>query len=163
MLELNLNPRAFAAINAGTKIVEVRANKGDGKFNDSLVGNYIAFKDITSGESIICLVKYIRLYNSTEELLTREGLKNTLSSYDNSFPPDNSTISFEIDLSSRKDNSRTEYYKNLVNGICSIESIISEYEGRTTNYGEIIRMNGVFAIGVEKCNSLDYTELSIKI
>ncbi len=79
----NLNPRAFDAIKAGTKRIEIRANKnstGKTSFNNIKEGDFIIFQKKGFDEKLKCLVKRKTLYKSVKELLEKEGTKYTLSS-----------------------------------------------------------------------------------
>ncbi len=118
-MQMNLNDRAFKAIKAGVKTVEVRANKGQLFKN----GNVI-FTNST-GETIERNITRVTLYRSVRELLETEGCKNTLSSYN-------------ADLSEEE---------NIAAGIISIENIMADMgKGEITKYREIIAATGVYAI-----------------
>jgi len=83
---LNLRERPFEAIKAGTKKVEIRANKkkkvGDAA-NLIKTGDIIIFKKENSEEKLQCTVERITLYKSVRDLLLAEGTEFTLSSTKN--------------------------------------------------------------------------------
>ena len=83
LYNLSLNNRAFKAILAGTKKVEIRATKLDGNFDYSIlkVNDVIQFTSFDN-ETMTCTITKINWYPSIEELLTKEGTKYTLSSTD---------------------------------------------------------------------------------
>lgn len=119
---MNVTDRAFKAIQAKTKTVEVRANKGQ------TYGEVVTFTNIVTGESLNRNITKVTLYGSVRELLEEEGCKNTLSSYD-------ANLSEE---------------ENIAAGITSIENIIADMgQGKTIRYGEIIAVTGVYAIKLE--------------
>jgi ASC-1-like (ASCH) protein len=79
--ELKLNDRAFNAIIARTKRIEIRANTNTSKHD------YSAFKEndeiifINSmNDKILCRITDINWYKDIETLLTLEGTRYTLSS-----------------------------------------------------------------------------------
>lgn len=81
----NLNERPFEAIKNGSKKIEIRANKkeiSENSINLMQEGDKIIFTKLHSDEKISCVIERITLYNSTRELLEKEGTKCTLSSTD---------------------------------------------------------------------------------
>ena len=77
----DINNRAFNAIKNRTKRIEIRATKvGDNHFNYGILkeGDLIEFTSF-DGEKIVCKVHDVNHYDSTEELLTLEGTRYTLS------------------------------------------------------------------------------------
>ena len=79
---LDLNDRAFNAIQAKTKRVEIRANTKNNDYSKYEVGDIIVFKN-SENKTINCKIKEINKYESIEKLLMLEGTKYTLSSTDN--------------------------------------------------------------------------------
>ena len=79
---LDLNDRAFNAIQNKTKRVEIRANNENNDYSKYEVGDIIVFKN-SENKTINCKIKEINKYKSVEELLMLEGTKYTLSSTDN--------------------------------------------------------------------------------
>lgn len=79
---LDLNDRAFNAIQAKTKRVEIRANTENNDYSKYEVGDIIVFKN-SENKTINCKIKEINKYESIEKLLMLEGTKYTLSSTDN--------------------------------------------------------------------------------
>ncbi len=79
--KLNLNDRAFAAIKAKTKRVEIRVTRDACKkdYSKFKEGDIIIFKN-SLGQQIECLVECNSWYKTAEELLTLEGTRYTLSS-----------------------------------------------------------------------------------
>ena len=79
----NLNGRAFEAIKAGKKKVEIRASENcfsENSINLVQEGDTVIFKKSGSGERINCVVKRKTLYKTVRELLENEGTEYTLSS-----------------------------------------------------------------------------------
>ncbi len=83
MYSFDLNDRAFNAIKAGTKRVEIRVTRLDGSFDYSVIkcDDLIRFKN-SANKLIKCRVVKVNWYSTIEELLTSEGTKYTLSSTD---------------------------------------------------------------------------------
>lgn len=79
---LDLDDRAFNAIQAKTKRVEIRANTKNNDYSKYEVGDIIVFKN-SENKTINCKIKEINKYESIEKLLMLEGTKYTLSSTDN--------------------------------------------------------------------------------
>ena len=80
---LDINPRAFKAIKAKTKRVEIRATKlGNNHFDYSILKPNDIIIFTSNDEELKCLITEINWYKSIEELLTLEGTKYTLSSTD---------------------------------------------------------------------------------
>ena len=79
---LYLNDRAFNAIQARRKRVEIRANTKNHDYSKYEVGDVIVFKNSKSN-TINCKITEINKYESVEELLMLEGTKYTLSSTNN--------------------------------------------------------------------------------
>ena len=79
---LDLNDRAFNAIQARRKRVEIRANTKNHDYSKYEVGDVIVFKNSKSN-TINCKITEINKYESVEELLMLEGTKYTLSSTNN--------------------------------------------------------------------------------
>ncbi|MFT4326507.1 MAG: ASCH domain-containing protein [Candidatus Woesearchaeota archaeon] len=80
-----LYERPFEAIKKGSKKIEIRANKKETSENSVNLmqrGDEIIFTKSKSEEKISCIIERITLYNSTRELLEKEGTKYTLSSTD---------------------------------------------------------------------------------
>ena len=63
---LNLHPAPFASIKAGLKDVEMRLY--DEKRRMIKSGDKITFTNNQSGETLVCLVKDIKVFNSFESL-----------------------------------------------------------------------------------------------
>ena len=79
----NLNERPFEAFKEGSKKIEIRANKKETSQNSINLmqkGDEIIFTKSESDEKISGVIERITLYNSTRELLEKEGTKYTLSS-----------------------------------------------------------------------------------
>lgn len=80
---LDINHRAFKAIKAKTKRVEIRATKlGNNHFDYSILKPNDIIIFTSNDEELKCLITEINWYKSIEELLTLEGTKYTLSSTD---------------------------------------------------------------------------------
>ena len=80
---LDINPRAFKAIKAKTKRVEIRATRlGNNHFDYSILKPNDIIIFTSNDEELKCLITEINWYKSIEELLTLEGTKYTLSSTD---------------------------------------------------------------------------------
>ena len=81
LYKLNLNNRAFDAIKAGTKKIEIRVTTDKNKINYKNIkkGDILEFKNEKS-EKIICIVKENAWYESSLKLLEMEGTRFTLSS-----------------------------------------------------------------------------------
>ncbi len=79
--KLNLNNRAFDAIKAGTKKIEIRVTTDKNKINyeDIKKGDILEFANDRS-EKIKCLVKENVWYENSLKLLEMEGTRFTLSS-----------------------------------------------------------------------------------
>lgn len=124
IMQMKVNDRAFEAIKAGTKTVEVRANKGQP------FGLFTGFKcpiifTNSAGETLERNIARVTLYRSVRELLEAEGCRNVLSSYN-------------ADLSEEE---------NIAAGVISIENITADMgQGRVVKYKEIIDIMGVYAI-----------------
>lgn len=79
---LRLNDRAFSAINARKKRVEIRANtKTPVDYASIAPGNYIVFYN-SAGRRLACRTRRNTLYVSVRALLEAEGTEHTLSSTD---------------------------------------------------------------------------------
>lgn len=78
---LNINNRAFHAINDERKKIEIRANK-KGKIDYSLIdsNDYIVFKNKSSSDNLVCKVVRTKWYASVRTLLESEGTQYSLSS-----------------------------------------------------------------------------------
>lgn len=78
---LNINNRAFNAINEERKKIEIRANK-KGRIDYSAIesNDCIVFKDQNSSDLLVCKVVRKKWYASVRALLETEGTKYTLSS-----------------------------------------------------------------------------------
>jgi len=75
---LNLRPRPFNAIKAGSKKVEVRANKPSVRAlreSETLI-----FVNTETHEQLSCIIERMTLYPSVRALLLAEGTSETLSS-----------------------------------------------------------------------------------
>ena len=83
-MKLNINDRAALAIKNGTKRVEIRANKENGKHDYSTlkINDIIEFTSNNLGTFYV-KVKEVDHYDSLEELFTMEGTKYTTSSTNN--------------------------------------------------------------------------------
>lgn len=81
LYKLNLNNRAFDAIKAGTKKIEIRVTTDKNKINYKNIkkGDILEFKNEKS-EKIKCIVKENAWYESSLKLLEMEGTRFTLSS-----------------------------------------------------------------------------------
>jgi ASC-1-like (ASCH) protein/NTP pyrophosphatase (non-canonical NTP hydrolase) len=82
-LSKKLNDRAFGAVKEGTKKVEIRANKGrceQPSFNTATPGDLVAFTNTENGNTMVCRIARITLYESVRDLLQAEGTEETLSS-----------------------------------------------------------------------------------
>lgn len=81
LYKLNLNNRAFDAIKAGTKKIEIRVTTDKNKINYNNIkkGDILEFKNENS-EKIKCTVKENAWYESSLKLLEMEGTRYTLSS-----------------------------------------------------------------------------------
>ncbi len=79
--QLDINDRAFSAIQNKTKTIEIRANKIDSELDYSQItqGDIIKFSN-SKDEVLTCKVIKNQWYSSIEELLMLEGTKMTLSS-----------------------------------------------------------------------------------
>lgn len=79
--KLEINDRAYDAIKAKTKKIEIRANKKNSKIDYSKISIDDTIKFYNSkNEAITCKVIENNYYSSIEELLMLEGTKETLSS-----------------------------------------------------------------------------------
>lgn len=79
--ELDINNRAFKAIKAKTKKVEIRVTKINNEFDYSILkkDDIIILRN-DDGESQKCKIIKVNWYQTIEELLTIEGTEYTLSS-----------------------------------------------------------------------------------
>lgn len=80
--ELGLNPRAFRAIGAGTKKVEIRVPTESAKFvpEDFRPGDEIVFAEDGTNEKLTVSIIAIRHYPDVRTLLETEGTVGVLSS-----------------------------------------------------------------------------------
>lgn len=79
--ELEINNRAFKAIQAKTKRVEIRVTKINNDFNYAILNkNDVIIFTNDDGEQQKCQVIKVNWYQTIEELLTIEGTEYTLSS-----------------------------------------------------------------------------------
>jgi len=78
----NLNNRAFLALLAGTKKIEIRPHKGGarGCFSHINVGDTLIFTNTKTNEKLSCVVQQKKHYSSIRSLLEKEGTQYTLSS-----------------------------------------------------------------------------------
>ncbi len=84
MYKLKLNPRAFAAIIAGLKTIEIRAGKCKDNCGECVCQmqkhQLINFTNTLDGEVLSCTIKRVQHYESVRQLLETEGTQYTLSS-----------------------------------------------------------------------------------
>lgn len=78
--KMNLNPRAFKAIQNQTKKVEIRANKNDSIIKEMKPFDILFFKNLENNEMIKCIIKKITLYKNVKDLLLNEGIEKCISS-----------------------------------------------------------------------------------
>ena len=78
MVDMKLNERAFDAMLAGTKTIEIRAHSK--KVSEVEVGDIIVFTSVEKKRTLEVTVVRVEHYTSVRELLETEGVKKTLSS-----------------------------------------------------------------------------------
>ncbi len=157
---LDINPRAFKAIKAKTKRVEIRATKlGNNHFDYSILKPNDIIIFTSNEEELKCLITEINWYKLIEELLTLEGTKYTLSSTDdyeagiksiNSLDgykeaiPVNGVYAIHIepinnaiyDMKLQK-----EYYNYIKNGTKRIEIRLYDEKRQKLKLGDIIKFH----------------------
>ena len=157
---LDINPRAFKAIKAKTKRVEIRATRlGNNHFDYSILKPNDIIIFTSNDEELKCLITEINWYKSIEELLTLEGTKYTLSSTDdyeagiksiNSLDgykeaiPVNGVYAIHIepinnaiyDMKLQK-----EYYNYIKNGTKRIEIRLYDEKRQKLKLGDIIKFH----------------------
>ncbi len=79
---IDINPRPFNAIKAGTKKIEIRVptNWDPTPYHEVKAGDSITFTNNETQETLNVDVIGVRHYASARELLEAEGTRNTLSS-----------------------------------------------------------------------------------
>ena len=87
MYYLNLHPAPFASIKAGEKVVEMRLYDEKRRLIKS--GDKITFTNNQSGETLVCLVEDIKVFNSFESLyLAYDKTKLGYKTYETANPED---------------------------------------------------------------------------
>lgn len=137
---LDLNNRAFYAIQAKTKRVEIRANTENNDYSKYGVGDIIVFKN-GENKTINCKIKEINKCESIEKLLMLEGTKYILSSTDNYEDGIKSINSLNGYEKSIKENG---VYAIHIEYLCSDENIWDELYNKALEKQKLCNLSNKF-------------------